>query len=235
MLASEMRASSKGARLGQWMLKHEDALKKRTDLPQSEPRRSIAVSRDEQPAPPPPRQTDQPSPKKPMGMPEHKVPCFNVSPKHFDRISEFDRQLAGQQKGLNDLTVDEYLKGREAFTSKDVVRDPKVAKDARKEFSIRLKDEFIEDLRANNVPIEKAEILAEQMVSQKMSTLAALHNPDLFAGGKDFVSDFGDSRINSSIGPQWIGRIGSLDSAAFSVPESIRNKTKISVRLERCK
>ncbi len=229
-----MQASSKGARLGQWMLKHEDALKKRTDLPQSEPRRS-AVGRDEQPAAPSPRQPDQPSPKKPMGMPEHKVPCFNVSPKHFDRIPEFDRQLAGQQKGLNDLTVDEYLKGREAFTSKGLVRDPKVAKDARKEFSIRLKDEFIEDLRANNVPIEKAEILAEQMVSQKMSTLAALHNPDLFAGGKDFVSDFGDSRINSSIGPQWIGRIGSLDSAAFSVPESIRNKTKISVRLERCK
>ncbi|WP_331462074.1 hypothetical protein [Pseudomonas sp. CDFA 610] len=28
MLASEMQASSKGARLGQWMLKHEDALKK---------------------------------------------------------------------------------------------------------------------------------------------------------------------------------------------------------------
>jgi len=27
MLASEMQASSKGARLGQWMLKHEEALK----------------------------------------------------------------------------------------------------------------------------------------------------------------------------------------------------------------
>ncbi len=134
VLASEMQASSKGARLGQWVLKHEDALKKRTDLPQSEPRRS-ATGRDEQPAPPPPRQTDQPSPKKPMGMPEHKVPCFNVSPKHFDRIPEFDRQLAGQQKGLNDLTVDEYLKGREAFTSKDVVRDPKVAKAAREQFT----------------------------------------------------------------------------------------------------
>jgi len=39
VLAREMQASSKGARLGQWMLKHEDALKKRTDLPQSEPRK----------------------------------------------------------------------------------------------------------------------------------------------------------------------------------------------------
>ncbi len=73
------------------MLKHEDALKKRTYLPQSEPRRS-AVGRDEQPVPPSLRKTDQPLPKKSVGMPDHQVPCFNVSPKHFDRIPEFDRQ-----------------------------------------------------------------------------------------------------------------------------------------------
>ena len=41
-------------------------------------------------------------------MPEHKVPCFNVSKKHAEKIPEFDRQLAGQEKGLNDLSVDEY-------------------------------------------------------------------------------------------------------------------------------
>ncbi|BBH44363.1 hypothetical protein KU43P_08400 [Pseudomonas sp. KU43P] len=32
VLAQEMAASSKGARLGQWMLKHEEELKKRPDL-----------------------------------------------------------------------------------------------------------------------------------------------------------------------------------------------------------
>ena len=32
VLASEMQASAKGARLGQWMLKHEEALKKHPDL-----------------------------------------------------------------------------------------------------------------------------------------------------------------------------------------------------------
>ncbi|WP_241089274.1 polymorphic toxin type 15 domain-containing protein [Pseudomonas viridiflava] len=235
MLASEMRASSKGARLGQWMLKHEDALKKRTDLPQSEPRRSIAVSRDEQPAPPPPRQTDQPSPKKPMGMPEHKVPCFNVSPKHFDRIPEFDRQLAGQQKGLNDLTVDEYLKGREAFTSKDVVRDPKVAERARKSLGSKMEDKLLEDLIIKNMPPESAAILAKKITSEKMETLAALHNPDLLAGGKDIVNDLGDRRVNSSIGPQWRSRISGLDIASSSVPKSLRATTKINAKLERCK
>lgn len=232
-LASEMQASSKGARLGQWMLKHENALKKRTDLPQSEPRRS-AVGRDEQPAPPPPRQTDQPSPKKPMGMPEHKVPCFNVSPKHFDRIPEFDRQLAGQQKGLNDLTVDEYLKGREAFTSKDVVRDPKVAERAREELRIEMEEKVQDELLSDGALPHEAEIDAKKMVSQKMATLAALHNPDLFAGGRDVIADFGDRRINSSLGAQWPSRITGLDDAAQNIPRELRNATTINAKLKRC-
>ncbi|WP_122446488.1 DUF6861 domain-containing protein [Pseudomonas viridiflava] len=233
VLASEMQASSKGARLGQWMLKHEDALKKRTDLPQSEPRRS-ATGRDEQPAPPPPRQTDQPSPKKPMGMPEHKVPCFNVSPKHFDRIPEFDRQLAGQQKGLNDLTVDEYLKGREAFTSKDVVRDPKVAERAREELRIEMEEKVQDELLSDGALPHEAEIDAKKMVSQKMATLAALHNPDLFAGGRDVIADFGDRRINSSLGAQWPSRITGLDDAAQNIPRELRNATTINAKLKRC-
>lgn len=40
LLAQEMRASAKGERLGQWMLKHEEALKKRPDLQRSEPSKS---------------------------------------------------------------------------------------------------------------------------------------------------------------------------------------------------
>ncbi|WP_240325775.1 DUF6861 domain-containing protein [Pseudomonas syringae] len=39
LLAQEMRASPKGERLAQWMLEHEDALKKRPDLQKPEPRR----------------------------------------------------------------------------------------------------------------------------------------------------------------------------------------------------
>ncbi|RMV29350.1 hypothetical protein ALP13_01547 [Pseudomonas syringae pv. maculicola] len=40
LLAQEMRASPKGERLGQWMLEHEDALKKRPDLQRPEPSKS---------------------------------------------------------------------------------------------------------------------------------------------------------------------------------------------------
>jgi hypothetical protein len=36
-LLQEMGASPKGANIGQWMLKHEDALKSRPDLQKAEP------------------------------------------------------------------------------------------------------------------------------------------------------------------------------------------------------
>ena len=233
VLASEMQASAKGARLGQWMLKHEEALKKHSDL-QLPTSRQGAYGRQETPLPTR-RQPEHPSPKKPLGMPEHKVPCFNVSKKHAEKIPEFDRQLTGQEKGLNDLSVDEYLRGREAFTAKNVVRDPKVAAEARYRLSSDMAADLQETLRLSGVPLEQARTLAMETVSQKMATFAALHNPDLFAGGKDIISDFGDRRINSSIGPQWSSRIGSLDAAAASVPENIRGATKINAKLERCK
>lgn len=233
ILAQEMQASPKGARLGQWMLKHEDALKKRPDLQPPTPRKGAIGP--QEPASPAHRQAQSPARNKPVGMPEHKVPCFNASNMPTSRIAEFDRQLAGQQKGLNELTVDEYLKGRDAFTAKTVVRNPQIAAKARQSFSLAMENEFYGDLLLDGLLPKQAKILAKEMASQKMATIAALHNPDLFAGGKDIISDFGDRRVNSSIGPQWTNRIGGLDAAANGVPESIRRTTKISAKLERCK
>ncbi|KGS15833.1 hypothetical protein ALP73_01309 [Pseudomonas coronafaciens pv. garcae] len=236
VLASEMQASSKGAKLGQWMLQHEEALKRHPDLQNAGPRRG-ALDKPESPPPPPPpnRRADEPEPKKPLGMAEHEVPCFNVSDKHLDRIPEFDRQLAGQEKGLNDLTVEEYLKGREAFKNGAALRDPIVAANARKLLGGKMEEQLLGKLIGENISPEQALILAKKMTEQKMATLAALHNPDLVAGGRDIISNLGDRRINSSIGPQWQSRIGSLDTAASQVPAAIQNITKINAKLKRCK
>ncbi|KTC57489.1 DUF6861 domain-containing protein [Pseudomonas savastanoi] len=234
VLANEMQASKKGAKLGQWMLQHEDALTRHPDLQNAGPRKS-ALDKQETPPPPPNRRADEPDPKRPSGMPEHKVPCFNVSDKHLDRIPEFDRQLAGQEKGLNDLTVDEYLKGREAFKSGEALRDPKVAADARKLLGRKMELNIFRELRLGGMSPEVAEATAKKEVLEKMTTLAALHNPDIIAGGKDVINDLGDRRINSSIGPQWPSRIGELDRAANLVPNELRNATKINAKLERCK
>ncbi|MDU8432283.1 polymorphic toxin type 15 domain-containing protein [Pseudomonas syringae pv. actinidifoliorum] len=235
VLASEMQASSKGAKLGQWMLEHEEALKRHPDLQNAGPRRG-ALDKQEPPPPPPPpnRRADEPEPKKPLGMAEHEVPCFRLSEKHRNLAKEFDDQLEAQQNGLNDLTVDEYLKGRKAFTDGDVVRDPKVARDARRAFSLDMESKFRNQLRLEGRPPSEAAALAKKMTSEKMATLAALHNPDLFAGGKDIIGDFGDRRINSSIGSQWPSRISGLDTAASNIPDINRETTKVNAKLKKC-
>ncbi|MGE8339367.1 DUF6861 domain-containing protein, partial [Pseudomonas laurylsulfatiphila] len=110
VLAQEMRASPKGARLGEWMLKHEEALKKRPDLQTAEPRRGALGP--QEPASPANRPSgkDKDSPRdKPNAMPLHKVECFKADKMPASKIGEFERQLKGQEDGLNRLTVDEYL------------------------------------------------------------------------------------------------------------------------------
>ncbi|KWC84734.1 hypothetical protein WL57_18675 [Burkholderia cepacia] len=68
-----------------------------------------------------------------------------------------------------------------------------------------------------------------------MKTLAALHNPDMIAGGKDVVTMMGDRGVNSSIGSQRKDRVAELDEAAKNVPEAERGGTKMNAKLKRCK
>ena len=72
------------------------------------------------------------------------------------------------------------------------------------------------------------------MAAERMETLAALHNPDMIAGGKDVVTAMGDKRVNQSIGSQWKGRVAALDEAALEVPEAARGSTKMNAQLKRC-
>lgn len=233
LLAGQMRASSKGARLAQWMVKHEDGLKKHPDLQPAQPRTANPMTPEAPPGTH--RETDRPGGKKPLGMPEYKVPCFNASNLHYSKIPEFDRQLVGQERGLNDLTVDEYLRGREAFKAGDKVRDPRVAKKAREKLAVNLTQKISRNLRKQGLSEQHADKLAATLTREKMSTLAALHNPDLFAGGKDFISDFGDRSVNSSIGAQWRQRIEGLDALANKVSLNSRATTLVNAKLERCK
>ena len=68
-----------------------------------------------------------------------------------------------------------------------------------------------------------------------MKTLAALHNPDMVAAGKDIITGFGDRGINSSIGRQWQDRVGILDDAACKEQAAGNGKKKLNVKLKRCK
>jgi preprotein translocase subunit SecG len=229
-LAQEMRASPKGARLGEWMLKHEEALKKRPDLQTSAPRRGTLSHQD--PAPPanhPPCKDKNPPRDKPNAMPLHKVECFKADKLPESKIGEFERQLTGQEDGLNRLTVDEYLEN----IANPVKRNPKAAKQAREDLLAKLQERFQEDFSQIMDELD-AEEAAIKKAKETMSNLAGLHNPDLSAGGKDIIADFGDRQVNSSIGPQWRPKIANLKTAAENVPQSMRESTFLNVQLHKC-
>lgn len=66
--------------------------------------------------------------------------------------------------------------------------------------------------------LKELEIEAENW----LSTQAALHNPDMSAGGSPFsVTGVGDARINSSIGSQWGN--GKAKFLEMQIRESIKS------------
>lgn len=148
------------------------------------------------------------------------VKCFKKNEKGTPE--EFDRQLAGQEKGMNDLTAQEYLDGRKAYTGKRAS-----TAGARKKFQKGLVDKF----RKQGIDGDKAKDLA----AKKMKALNALHNPDLYAGGKDMITDFGDAGVNQSIGSQWKSRVGDLDKTAQAAIDNGMGDHKMNVKLKRCK
>ena len=80
----------------------------------------------------------------------------------------------------------------------------------------------------------EARKLSETQAKETMSTLAALHNPDLSAGGRDTIADFGDKKVNSSIGPQWKSRIGGLRQVAEEMAGSGGGSGHLNVKLHKC-
>jgi hypothetical protein len=82
-------------------------------------------------------------------------------------------------------------------------------------------------------PVEAQKVAIEKTKNHMLVT-AALHNPDLVAGGRDAISDFGDRQVNSIIGPQWKTKIPNLKKAAETVPPNLRNSTRMNVKLHKC-
>lgn len=171
-----------------------------------------------------PVKTDLPEGKKPKVKPvkklkEKDVPCFKKNAKGSP--AEYDRQLKGQQDGLNDMTAKEYLAGRKAYTGTRASTDA-----ARKKYEASLFEKY------RNSGLSKED--AGKMASDKMKTLNALHNPDMIAGGKDVTTDFGDAGVNKSIGSQWKTRVSELDKAAEEAIKNGQGDHKMNVKMHRC-
>lgn len=174
-------------------------------------------------------------------MEEKALPCFKGSKLPGNMTGEMDRQLAGQQQGLNNMTVQEYLDGRTAYQANGR-GDPSVARTARSNYQDKLTTELENNYREAGETTARATELANSDAAQTMSTLAALHNPDQVAGGANAITDFGGKTVNSTIGGQWASnvpdvsqsRVAILDAAARGVPAAERSTTLMKVKLERC-
>jgi len=142
---------------------------------------------------------------------------------------EFARQLKDQEKGMNELTVDEYLKNREKYIEQGRAIEGNAAQQAAREEAYVQK---INELQREGLTLSKAKKIAKEW----LNTQAALHNPDQIAGGKaEVIGGLGDKRINSSIGSQWRYRIDIVDEqikelAKSMTPEQLKN-TYLNVKL----
>ena len=142
---------------------------------------------------------------------------------------EFIRQLKKQQDGMNQLTVEEYLKNRQQYLDKGRVPEASVAQQTARQEALADK---IAELRNQGMSRAEAKTQAEGW----MKGQAALHDPDMIAGGNSTnIQGLGDSKINSSLGSQWRTRISEVDRqiqeiAKNMTPEQLR-EIRINVKL----
>ena len=146
------------------------------------------------------------------------------------------------------MSVGEYLQNRQTLQQLTdqhghakaraiLTNGGKAQQDARDDLTARMKESIKESLRKKNIRGKEAETIANEQVKKQMDQLAALHDPDLIAGGNDTISRMGNKNVNSSLGSQWAkdGRVDGMDSAAKNAMSTSGPDTKMNIKLERCK
>jgi len=188
-----------------------------------------------------------------------KVKCFCPKDSAKGGRNEYDRQLKAQQDGINDLSVEKYIKNREAFSGKKICgkkdklgnptentqagktskRDPKITKQAKKDRLTTQQEKYTDEfLKKGNSP-KKAKKLGNAKAKRELSDQHALHNADMVADGDDriIMNDlgFGEGAVNTHIGSQWKGdRIRDMDMSACEAKKQGKEKEKMNVELRAC-
>lgn len=149
---------------------------------------------------------------------------------------EFTEQLKDQEADLNQYTADEWL----AHGVHD--RDANVTKNVMAEFKSTLASGYrqLYDLLEQTHPEYLGNVPKDEWVEMQMPRpreLAALHTPDLVVHGddridtRDGIPDIGSSRINSSIGPQWVTRVDQIREIAEQMQREGRGGERLNLRL----
>ena len=186
---------------------------------------------------------------KPSRLPETKVPCFHpYDKKKFARLSdekqqaylkEMSKQLQRQQDAINKMSARDFDAASKAFGANK--RNP--AAKARQE---DLRSEKLEEIQVSiaqslrrSMSRAEAKAAAEKRAKEIMSTLAALHEPDMVVGGYNTpeTRKIGRSDINSAIGAGWnqSGRAQSLYDSADEAVKKGKGDEFMNARLEVCR
>lgn len=176
-------------------------------------------------------------------MKRFKVPCFEPGPtikgkfkgKERELENHFARQLKHQEAGLNDLTVGEYIENRTRYKEMKRAGTGMAQEDFRQTFSNDL-EESLSNSYKKKMPLLEAGMKASERTKEIIANLAALHDPDMIAGGTDKVSRMGYKGVNSSIGSQWRtkSRLTQMDEQAQRALETLGPDAKMNVSLEGC-
>ncbi|WP_420270858.1 polymorphic toxin type 15 domain-containing protein, partial [Pseudoalteromonas atlantica] len=191
-------------------------------------------------------------------MKKYNPPCFKPSntllkAKTFggnkEKLEkEFYKQLKAQQEGINKMSVGEYLQNRETLT--DLVKEHGHSKarkvltnnsaeqnKARKKLLNKIKKSVSDSLLDQGKSRQEAKTLASLKAEETLKELAALHDPDMIAGGHDKISRLGNANVNSSLGSQWAkaDRVTGMDRAAQQAMDLHGPDSKMNVELSRCK
>lgn len=182
-----------------------------------------------------------------------KIKCFNpFNSEKFKKLSkdgqekylkEYREQLQRQQDAINKMTAQEFKDARDLFERQK--RHPNAKKDQRnyrKKHQEKLEFSIQKQLIAEGVSGREAKNIAAKQAKEIMSGLAALHEPDMGAGGagKSGPVAMGDRSVNSAIGGSWEhgkegGRISVIDHMAKNAIDKGAGRSKMNVQLEVCK
>lgn len=131
---------------------------------------------------------------------------------------QFVGQAQLQEDGFANLTVAEYVDNIQAY--KEHGRDKSAAQE-QQDYRTGLKEGIIEDLREAGTDLSPEEL--EAAAKAEMAKGAALHGPDLRAGGAaSGINGYGNAAANSSLGSQWAH--GQADSLYDQVMAQIEEK-----------
>lgn len=172
-------------------------------------------------------------------MKEHEVPCFRKGKGNRASDAEYDRQLKAQQDALNQMSVGDYQRARDAYQS--LGRHPEAAKATaafKKNFEKNQYDKLLKEKTLSGMGRKQAEAEAAREAADMMKGLDALHTPDMVAGGfnSPTPAGMGNASANRSIGGQWPqnARVAGLDTAAREAAGELGENALMNVRLTRC-